>query len=164
MNKTAGQFKDQGGFTMIEIISVLVLIGIITLVAIVKLTSTNYYNLASETEVVKAHLRYAQSRAINARPVAGKAYGINFSSNSYTYFINGDTTQVRMLPDQNNAGNVTLPRGMSITTGIVAFDSWGKPYTDAAGTQAQSGSRTLTLSQGSNTSAITITPNTGLVP
>ncbi|MGD0278176.1 MAG: type II secretion system protein [Smithella sp.] len=160
MNKTAGQFKDQGGFTMIEIISVLVLIGILTLVAIVKLTSTNYYNLAAETEVVKAHLRYAQSRAINSRNVSG----INFSSGSYTFFINGNTANVRMLPDQNGAGNVTLPGGMSITTGIVAFDSWGKPFTDAAGTQAQSGSRTLTLSQGSNTSVITITPNTGFVP
>ncbi|MEN6422815.1 MAG: type II secretion system protein [Smithella sp.] len=160
MKHSFGKYRGQGGFTMIEIISVLVIIAIVTAVVITRMASTKDYDLAAQTEVVKTHLRLAQSRAMNSSQI----WGINISGNTvYSLFNNGNTANVVRLPSQN-ADNVTLPAGMTITTGIVSFDAWGKPYTDAAGTAAQSGERTLTLSKGGDSKTISITQNTGYIP
>lgn len=163
MKQTVRKLKSWKGFTMIEVISVLLIIGIIALVTVVRMNNLSNYSLPSEVDVVKAHLRMAQLRAMSS----GNVCGVNFSGNSYTLFIGGNTSNVRRFPDQNTAGNVTLPSSMSITTGsttIISFDAWGRPCTDAAGSSFQSGNRTLTVSCGSNTSNITITQNTGFIP
>ena len=163
MKRTVRKFGGQGGFTMIEIVSVLVIIGIIAAVAIVRMTNTRTYDVISRVEVVKTHLRLAQSRAMNSNQI----WGINFSdSSTYSMFNNGNTANVVRLPNQG-ADNVTIPGGVSITTTtplIISFDAWGKPYTNAAATAAQSGSRTLTLTKGSDTGSIEIKQNTGYIP
>jgi len=158
---TLKQIKDQNGFTMIEIISVLVIIGIISAVALARMSSTRDYNVISQVEVVKTHLRLAQSRAMNS----SRVWGINISgSSTYSMFDNGNVANVIRLPNQN-ADNVTLPDGMTITTGIVSFNPWGKPYTDAAGTAAQNATRIITLTNKSGDARnITITANTGFIP
>jgi MSHA pilin protein MshC len=146
---------------MLEIISVLVIIGIISAVAIVKMNSTSDYDVISRVEVVKTHLRLAQSRAMNS----SRVWGINFSgSSTYSMFNNGNVANVIRLPNQN-ADNVTLPDGMTVTTGIVSFNPWGQPYTDAAGTLAQNATRTITLTNKSGDArSISITKNTGFIP
>jgi prepilin-type N-terminal cleavage/methylation domain-containing protein len=161
VKRTLRQIKRQSGFTMLEIIAVLVIIGIISAVAIVRMQSTRDYDVISRVEVVKTHLRLAQSRAMNS----SRVWGINYSGTSnYSMFRNGSVTDVVRLPNQN-ADNVTLPDGMTITTGIVSFNAWGQPYTDAAGTAAQTATRTITLTNKSGDArSISITKNTGFIP
>jgi prepilin-type N-terminal cleavage/methylation domain-containing protein len=161
VNSTLKKMTGQRGFTMIEIISVLVIIAIISAIAVIKMSSTSDYDVISQVEVVKTNLRLAQSRAMNS----SRVWGINFSgSSTYSMFENGSTANVVRIPNQG-ADNVTLPNGMTITTGIVSFDAWGKPYTDAAGTAAQNVTRTVTLTNKSgDTRNISITKNTGFIP
>ncbi|MDD5435834.1 MAG: prepilin-type N-terminal cleavage/methylation domain-containing protein [Nitrospira sp.] len=136
------------GFTMIEIIAILTIISIMSVIAISKLTSTTSYNLISEADIVKSHLRYAQLRAMSD----DVSWGINFSSTSYTLLKNGITATTN-LPNESSPTH-NLQSGLSITSGAgstVSFDNWGSPGTS---------DKLITLS-GSQT--ITVTKNTGFI-
>jgi prepilin-type N-terminal cleavage/methylation domain-containing protein len=152
-------FKKNRGFTMLEVIAVLIILGII--MAFVVSRSTNIRaELSSETETVKAHLRYAQCMAL-----ANDIYSwrITLSSGSPDYYtlskINkSDSTETSPinLPNEDSPTH-TLPSGISITSGLgtVTFDEWGSP-----GTTTQS----IILSDGAgNSETITITKNTGFI-
>ncbi len=145
---------------MIEVIAVMVILAILGVVGYSTMSSTSTFDLKSRVDVLKGHLRYAQTRAMNSNQI----WGISFPSNTaYALFRNGDTAN-RVLILGQDADIVSLPGGFSVTTGIVAFDDWGIPYTDASGTTAQSGSRTISLSKDGVTENITIMPNTGFIP
>jgi MSHA pilin protein MshC len=151
--------RNSPGFTMIEVIAVLVILGIISAVAIAKVSSViAQSNLDSEADVIKGHLRYAQALSMNNTV----NWGITFSSGSYNIFTNPSTTVE--LPGTGSA-TATLPSGMTITSGTVSFDSWGTPYTDTLATSLQMGGpRSFTLSLGGNSVTIEIWDDTGLVP
>jgi hypothetical protein len=80
------------------------------------------------------------------------------------------TEQVR-LPGESDMV-LTLPASIQLTAGVgaVSFDHWGRPYThvhrvtddptDAHFQEASVGT-TVTLTQGADSVAITVTPNTG---
>ncbi|MBN2568954.1 MAG: type II secretion system protein [Deltaproteobacteria bacterium] len=150
--------KHDRGFTLIEIVAVLIVIGIIgTAVTISSVYSTSANNLAAQVEVIKGHLRYAQARAMSSDAI----WGINFSSDTYFLFKNGNINDTVFLPAETS-DSVTLPAGMTITVATVSFDSWGKPYTDAAAT-AQGGAD-ISVSLGGTSETISITNNTGFIP
>jgi len=132
--------------------------GIITLFITARYMDTDPVSLNSQADVIKSHLRYAQSRAMNTNTV----WGINISTASqYSLFQNGNTANVVLLPGQDSV-TVTLPAGIAFSaTGVISFDTWGKPYSDAAGTAPQG--RIFTLTKGSSTQNITITQNTGFI-
>ena len=150
----------RAGFTMIEVIVVLVILSIVAAVAIAKAPSLHIYQVAPEAEVIKGHLRYAQTRAMDTSTV----WGINFAAGSYTLFNNISGSNP-LLPGVNSA-TATLTAGMSISTGIVSFDTWGTPYTDTAATVVQNagGYRNFNLTLGSTTVVIQISDNTGFIP
>ena len=147
------QVSKQGGFTLLEIVAVLVIIGLIAVVALAAAMEKSQVDIITQTEKIKVHLRYAQSRSMNS----DKAYGIRFSGGSYQMFRDGDAGTPLMLPGENST-TVTLPEGVSSEDAVVSFDSWGRPCTDAAGTERQEGERTLAAGSG-----ITIHENTGYI-
>jgi type II secretory pathway pseudopilin PulG len=139
---------------MIEVVAVLLIIGIISAVAVPRIIDTSAYDLSSQVEEVKNHLRYAQIRAMNTDSV----WGINFTS-ATTYYLfqgTGSTTPV-LLPGEDNA-TVTLTTKKSKLTitpptgGRVTFDSYGSP-----------GSATITIATNGG-GTITVTQNTGFIP
>ena len=146
------------GFTLLEVIAVLVVMGIITAIALSRFSIISP-DLMARTEILKSHLRYAQSRALNTNAV----WGIRFSNAAYWLFNNGSINNRVALPGEDS-NSVTLPSGMSAGTGIVSFDSWGRPCTDQAGQTIQSGDRTITISCGGDSKTATITQNTGFIP
>ena len=146
------------GFTIIEVIVVLIVLGIITAVIISRASSTATYTLRSEADVIKTHIRYAQARAMNTSTV----WGINFpSSTTYSLFRNGDTTDTVVLPGVDS-DPVTLPSGVTVSTGIVSFNDWGSPYANATAT-GTSTNVTITVTC-DETESISITKNTGFIP
>ncbi len=140
--------KDEG-FTLIEIITVLIIIGVISAVVVNRLMDTSV-ELKTQTDLVKTHLRYAQARAMSSNII----WGIDFKTNSYSFFKNGDTTDMVLLPGEENL-TLSLPSGRSATE-IVSFDSWGRPYNNAAATSGHPGGQIGNL-------AISITKNTGFI-
>ncbi len=75
INNSGGSYH---GFTIIEIITVLIVVGILTSVAAASFSSMDDEKLATEVEILKSHLRYAQSRAM----MDTASRGIAFSENS----------------------------------------------------------------------------------
>lgn len=94
--KRTGTLLKKGGFTMIEVVAVLVILAVVAAVVAVQMSGTSAYDLASQLEVVKGHLRLAQSRAMGS----GSDWGITFNSGGTTYYLfqgSAPTTQVLRL-------------------------------------------------------------------
>jgi len=156
-------FNRDRGFTMLEVVIILIVMGIIGVIVISRLWGTDV-NLIAQTEVVKSHLRYAQSRAMNTDVI----WGINLTGSTYSLFKNGSTANKVILPAEDSDTR-SLPSGITVETAIISFDSWGIPHTDAAATDGQElaagdSEEEITISSGGDTKTITITPNTGFIP
>ena len=137
------------GFTLIEIIATLIVLGILASVAAVIFSSMDDEKLATEVEILKSHLRYAQSRAMTDNV----SWGIAFSGNSYTLQTGGSTSTSYLPNDDSSTHN--LQRGVTAsTTPVVAFDNFGSPG---------GGEISITLSAGGDSRKITITKNTGFI-
>jgi MSHA pilin protein MshC len=175
MKQTVRKFKRQGGFTMIEVISVLVIIAIIGAVAVSRVSSISQSTLKANAERLKAHLRYAQLRALNSTE---RVWGIDFSGGSYYqlfYSLASDTgaSNVHYVTFPGGEGsNIDLSKSnTTITFGgnPLSFDTWGKPYKNLRANfdspVQQDADRIISLSDSKgNTETITITRNTGYIP
>ena len=154
--------KNNSGFTIIEIIAVLIVMGIITAFAVGRVAD-NKPELIAQKEVLKVHLRYAQSRAMNSND----NYGIESNGNTYRLFRASSANIINLPGEQLDHINLAaLGLSLSMTTplgNVVSFDSRGIPYTNNSGTR-QTVDRTLTLSSGSDNESIIITQNTGFIP
>lgn len=61
------------GFSILEVLAVLFVIGMFATLLVSRLVDTSA-ELAAESEMVKAHLRFAQSRAMNAEVSLGNPF------------------------------------------------------------------------------------------
>jgi prepilin-type N-terminal cleavage/methylation domain-containing protein len=174
MKRTFITHINQHGFTMIEMVMVLVIMAIVgTFIAYRPATESN--ELLAQTEILKSHLRYAQIKAMNETTVL---WGIRIpDANSYILYRNNAVAKDNsgndiMLPGENPGVSPapqthTLPTGITITTGFgptFNFNEWGIPVNTGSPPVPIATGQTITLSQGSATSSITITKNTGYIP
>lgn len=128
MHQALRKFKNNRGFTMIEIISVFVIIGIISAFAIARMNSTQEIDRASQVEVIKGHLRIAQARAMSA----GEPFGINFNTTtSYFMFRNSAPSTALLLPGENNSTVSLSTKKSSLVISsaprVVTYDAYGSP-------------------------------------
>jgi len=162
--------KRQSGFTMIEMVVVLLLMGIIAATVLGRSIATSDIDLNSETDKIRNHLRFAQAEAMKR---SNTVWGIKSAGNEYWLFR--DTN-----PD-NAANEVRLPgvaySGASnrineadiratVSDFTVFFDRIGKPYTAYTNETTNTplaGQLTITVTAGSQNRPITITPETGLI-
>lgn len=135
------------GFTLIEVAALLVILGTISAVVIAKASSVNTFKLNGEVEMVKNHLRYAQTRAMKSNCKWGIKFG---TSTTYWLFQTSDTSKKKLPGEQHN--EVTLS-SLVINSPLrtIAFDSFGSPGT----------SDTTVSTIGGN---ISVTANTGFIP
>lgn len=139
------------GFTLIEVIAVLMIIGIISAVVISRVGSANVYRLASETETLKVHLRYTQFRAMSDTV----SWGIEFSGNSYKLLKNENDAPTH-LPNENSNTH-DLQDGVLVSGSTVHFSPcWGSPGDSDI---------SITLSaDGGDSETITVAQHTGFIP
>jgi Tfp pilus assembly protein FimT len=156
----------QEGFTLFEIIMILFILGVLSYFVATRLFSGDSPDKKGEMELVKNHLRYAQSRAMNTEPPTGytNVWGIKFGSSTryWLYREPNDNTIVRLPGVESSDGAVVLNAiqlsWSSPATNKVPFDSFGSP-----------GSSTLSYTVqpkggGSTLGNITVTKNTGFIP
>jgi prepilin-type N-terminal cleavage/methylation domain-containing protein len=159
--------KNQG-FTMIEIVIVLVVLFIVSAVVMSRYTTTGTHELMAETDALKSSLRFAQIQSLNDDTITSSAagWGIHFpNDSSYILYKNGSPSGVMIPvkdpdpvkdPPPNNThtlqGNVRIISGVGTT---VAFNKWGSPGTATI---------SITLQRGAENNTITITSNTGFIP
>lgn len=154
--------KDIGGFTLIEIVVVIVLLGIITIVAVPQFTNTlASKRLYDAIEKLNDDLNYCRDYAISQHTNTYIRFGI--ANNRYRLFY-GDTYATRVAlydPARSSAAwftinsvytNVSL-QSVSFASNIISFDWWGTP--------SEGGS--VVLTNGTNTHTISVSAETGYV-
>lgn len=150
----------RSGFTIIELIVVLALIGILAAMVIPRWTTAP--TLDAQVNQLLGDIRYTQALALSH----GQRFRINFTLPS-TYSIT-TTSGTAVGNPSTGATTVTLTSGVTITglinlpNNLVAFDEQGVPYTNSTATTALAANATITLSGGGLTRSIVITPTTGL--
>jgi len=118
----------RAGFTMIELVAVLLIVAILAAFAVAKMADTAAYDYRSRLEVVKNHLRYAQSRAM----ASGSEWGVCFNSETtYYLFDNADSTTPVPFLGANGAvvdiaGENSKLRIISAPFTVI-FDAYGSP-------------------------------------
>ncbi len=148
-----------------ELLAVLIIIGIISLLVIAR-GDIGQTDLLAQTEVIKSHVRYAQSRSMSS----GRIWGIrsDASLQSYWLFVDGDPDNVnnqRKLPGEDSRTVDLGQHDLTLTTTTLSFDHRGRPCDDNDGTQLLQNDLLLSLSAGGGpTTTIRVTRNTGFVP
>ncbi len=148
------------GFTVIELIAVLVMISVISAIILGRMGNIKA-DLNARTDTIKAHLRYAQSRAMDSDLI----WGIRYTGTGYFLFsFHGSSESAIRIPDEENV--IVDLSGDEISLGsfqAISFDSWGSPYANATGTGTSAG-QTIVVSAGSNPlNSIAVTKNTGFI-
>jgi prepilin-type N-terminal cleavage/methylation domain-containing protein len=151
------RLKNDRGFTLIEVISVLVIMAIVMAVVLSRGIGSDTAKLVAEVDTLKSHLRYAQYLALN--DISPVKWGINLGAGTnakgeYTYQLvkdplgTGVFTSPYSLPGES--GSIHAVSKPFTTEGVVLFDEWGNP--------------TITGSPKIGGQSITITANTGFIP
>jgi len=158
------------GFTMIEFIAVLVVVGILAAIVVVRATNTASTNRISRTNVIKNHIRYAQAMAMKQ----GAVWGIKCDSMDYWLFrtVSPDSTaNQRPLPGEDDAKIPLSAKDITMTAFTVFFDAVGRPYTAYANPSSNSPvsvanplSITVDSVPGGSPATIQMTPETGFLP
>lgn len=159
------------GFTLIEIVIVMVLISIVAAAVFTRSITTDELNLISRAEKIQAHIRYAQSMAMKTNDI----WGINCVNNKYSLF-NKTFSQMVKLPGENSVEIDLDDSGLNIPNFPLFFDNFGRPYLAyidpetnfpvTSAVEGAPGSLTITIESQEDTSIkrkLSITPETGLI-
>jgi prepilin-type N-terminal cleavage/methylation domain-containing protein len=129
---------DSRGFTLVELIMVVVLISILAVSVVPKLVDTSAISLQGGAAMVVADIRYTQELAMGTHTPKT----ITFVTNDTFYTVNSQT--------------MNLPSRVSISSGATfTFNSLGEPTTG--------GGSSVEIQAGSSTKTITVESYTGRV-
>ena len=155
------------GFTLVELVVVLLLIAILGFVALPRL-SQNTLELSSQTEQVAADIRYAQTLSMTRGAALGSQgrYCIFFTATGYQYRNNGNsyatpcTVPVNHPATGSSAAIVLAGTAVStanLTGNYLEFDTKGQPSSLAA----PASDATITLTATGGPRSVLVSPVTG---
>jgi len=167
---------SERGFTLIEIVVVLIIIGVLAVVSVSRIgTLTVDATLSSQTGLIKNAVRYAQSLAMKASAGDTSALrGVKCDGTDYWLFRNNapDTPANQMPPPGESAAKVALAaKKITMSAFVVIFDGFGRPYTsytDQTTNTPVSAANPVTVTINSipagAPASFGITPETGFIP
>lgn len=157
------------GFTLIELVMIIVILGIVALAVMPKTTAEPRIKLEAACQKIALDLRYAQEMAL-AQQVR---FGISFDIANETYFAYrvSVATKARDPQTRNNfdVSFTTLNefKGIDISStnfsNKVEFDSVGAPYDGNGVILSSQGVITLQAQAGAYSRTVRIEPKTGKV-
>lgn len=167
---------NKKGYTLIELISVMVLLGILSAIFFSKTVNSGMSNiLVTEGEILKQNLRYAQIKSMNS--IASDIWQITFSNDGKRYSIHQYKAATALWQNQVLPNSATdadgdgvmeshqLPSPLTKISGpsSVLFNNWGVPVLADRITPAAANQR-ITLGDGTHFREVTVTRNTGYIP
>lgn len=158
------RFNTQSGFTLVELVLVLLLVGILAMSALARLPQASL-NVGAQADQLVGDIRYAQSLSM----AQGQRFCFNLTAASYR-ITNTDCATNVPHPATVTATPVLLGTGMSMSwtnlpNSYVEFDGKGQPYVDtvpAAGT-ALAAEAVITLTKDGQSATVRVTPETGRI-
>ena len=147
---------------MVEVTVVVVLIGIVAAAVFARSITTDRINIVGEVDKIRNHIRYAQSMAMKRNEVWV------ISCDGTRYWLSDITLNPVALPGATSDRISLADLGISMNSFVVYFDPVGIPYhsyvDEDSNTPVTSGNpRTITISAGSESQTLTVTPQTGWV-
>lgn len=161
--------KSERGFTVIEVVIVMVIVGILAIVAIPQVMGTmSATRLNNAAQKLAADIRYAKEFALSRHNVYG--VDINTSTNTYEIFswdgvnktvINDPYTNAPMSTDLDLSTEYSGVTISAASIDEIRINAFGTPQ-DSLGTNLTSAA-TITLANGGLTRQVQITHETALV-
>ena len=145
------------GFSLVELITVVILLGILGVVAVGRFTDSNQIAARGFFDDTVSAVRFAQKFAISSgcdvRVITtASSYELRQSS---TCVANDFTAPVANPANRNdNYQNVNIPTGFSLTVGSITFNARGR---------REGATSDFNLSDGSTTYSFRVHASTGLV-
>jgi len=164
--------RRPAGFTIIEIIVVLLLMSILAATLLGRSITSGTIDLNSATDKIRNQLRFAQAVAMKR---TDSVWGVKSSGSEYWLFRNTNpdnaANEIRVPGgDYPGAGNriseADLGASVTLSDFTVFFDRIGKPYTaytDPTLNTPLASQMSITVSVPGDNRNITVTPETGLV-
>lgn len=158
----------RGGFTLIEVILVVLILGIAAGMVVPMMSSAGSLQVRAAANMVAADLEYAKSMAISR----GQPYSVLFDKTTETYRVQDHNDTVIAHPvkkgfnyvvDFRNDGRldrVNIVDANFDGTSKVTFDYLGSPYNGSAGFL---NSGVVTLQSGGVTKVVRVEPVTGFI-
>jgi prepilin-type N-terminal cleavage/methylation domain-containing protein len=154
------------GFTIIEIVVVLVLISIIAAAVFQRSISTDQMNFRSQFDKIQNQMRYPQSMAMKR----SEWWGFSCDTNDFWIFTGTNETigaNRKLLPGQTDTLISLNDLGVTMSMGgnpfTVIFDPYGIPYHPDFTTPLAADLVVDLSDSGSQSRSFTIVPETGLI-
>jgi type II secretory pathway pseudopilin PulG len=125
--------RRASGFTMLEAVAALIIIGVLTAFAIPRMASSAESQRRAELDDLIAAIRLVQTQSMNTV----SPWSIQINSNSFVTARSGTNTA---LPGRSSA-TVNFSK-LAVTAGVaaIAFDAWGNPGENNATITTNAGS------------------------
>jgi len=165
------------GFTLIEILTVVVILGIASAIIVPQIGTSSGLKTASAARAVMADLMYAQNKAITSQQpvyvsfdITNKQYSLCSAVSPSKVYINNPVSDANYITQfgANGAGTlsqctlVSASFGSNLTT--LWFDEMGVPYAYDPSTNtssALSAAGTVVIQCGTSTLTLSVLPDTG---
>jgi prepilin-type N-terminal cleavage/methylation domain-containing protein len=159
--------RGREGFTLFEIIMVLLIMGVLSYFVATRVFMDDAPTQRGEFELLKNHLRYAQSRAMNSEDVWGIKCGT--SKRCWLFKCADGVDTVKRLPGVESSDGALELKSIQIsgTPVVVAFDAFGTPCSPGATCSPLTTSPSISVQAavgGTAVGTITVTKNTGFIP
>lgn len=151
------------GFTLIELVVVLILIGILAVTFVPRTSSKGSLTFAGQAQQLASDIRYVQTLSMTR----GQRYCLNLTSTGYSMTMTNCSTSVGVEHPAGATFPVTLEgvtlSWSSLPSNLVTFTGKGLPYTDAAAATALASNAIVTLGGDGGPMYVCISPVTGRV-
>ncbi len=164
MTRVSGiQSTRKSGFTLVELVVILVLVGILAFTAIPRYLNKGAVDASVMAEQLANDIRYTQSLAMTS----GQRNRINLTAT--TYQITTSSGGLLTHPVTGTTGPIVL-NGVTLggynvppLNGYIAFDGKGTPYTDIVAATPLAANATIVVTAGGNARNVVVSPQTGRV-
>ncbi|QJD92890.1 type II secretion system protein [Duganella dendranthematis] len=182
--------RRAAGFTMVELITVIILVGILGAIGASRFFDNSVFENRTYADQAKTIIRYAQKLAI----AQNRSIFVRSDGNSFAVCSNAacDASGLVLAPGGSNNGSASTklycqqgnayapqwmcvgrPTGVTVTAtsarpelaagGFFSFDSMGRPFNKDGTPMAVTNPMTLSFASGGNTTKSLIWPETGYV-
>ncbi|MGH8806738.1 MAG: pilus assembly FimT family protein [Noviherbaspirillum sp.] len=143
--------KTSGGFTLVELVMILIMVGILAVTATPRMFNRQTFDARAFFDQTQAMLRYGQKVAIGQqRPVFFNANAGN-GAVCLTFVADADCASASGVPNPADGASFrrTAPDGVSLSASVsFSFTSLGQPFPDAPvtfGIVGDNTTRTITV-------------------